>query len=454
MELKAQQVSFAYKHEQPVLEDISVELRSGEILYLLGHNGSGKTTLLSCLSGILMPTRGCVLLDGIDIHKIPAQKRAQSIGLIPQLHVSAFAYTVRQMVLMGRAPHLGWFGAPRRVDHEIADAALDRVGLADFRERAYTELSGGERQLVMIARGLAQQCDFLLMDEPDAHLDPSNQHRILEIVADLVKQKLSFVIASHAPNSALMFADRVALLSKGRVLAQGSVQDTLTEELLTRAYGMATEVIYKSHNGRRSPRAILPRRNTIPVDVEVIAVKPSALSTLGSPLETIFSGGRDKPQIVLVTGESGSGKSSWCSDLVMEMQRRGWKVGGILSPAVVKSGSKTGIDLVDLSSGQRRRLATLRDTSSSDVMTDLWAFDLEVLQWGNALLENLPTETDLLVIDELGPLEFKRGKGLSSAFGSVDRRRYKVACVIVRPGLLHEALRRWSDAYVIDVEDE
>ena len=138
----------------------------------------------------------------------------------------------------------------------------------------------------------------------------------------------------------------------------------------------------------------------------------------------------------------------------MQVQRRGGKVCGLLSPAVVKSGCKTGIDLVDLSSGQRRRLATLRNTSSSDVMTDRWSFDLETLQWGNQILENLPPDTDLLVIDELGPLEFRRGKGFSNAFSAIDQRCYKVACVIVRPGLVEAALTRWSEAYVVDVDDE
>ena len=450
--LEARHISYAYKDGRPVLHDISVGLERGKILYLLGHNGSGKTTLLSCLSGILRPTQGSVLLDETDIRHITPAERARRIGLIPQLHVPVFAYTVREMVLMGRAPHLGLFGAPSQQDHEVADEALARVGLADFRERVYTELSGGERQLVMIARGLAQQCDYLLMDEPDAHLDPSNQHHVLEIVAGLAQQRLSFVIASHAPNSALMYADHVVLMRQGRMLAQGSAHDTLTEAMLTQAYGMDTEVIYKSRNGQRAPRAIVPRRRAALEDAEIISLKPSSLGTPGSPLEAIFEAGAAEPQILLVTGESGSGKSAWCADLIMQVQRRGQNVAGLLSPAVVKSGSKIGIDLVDLASGQRRRLAQRRDASVTDVMTDMWAFDIETVQWASALLEQMPA-CDLLVVDELGPLEFRHNKGFVGAFSLIDRRQYRVACVVVRPSLLPDALERWPDAYIVDVDD-
>lgn len=252
--LMAQDVHFAYDADQPVLHGISVGVRPGEVLYILGRNGTGKTTLMSCLTGVLKPTAGQVLLDGRELASYDAAGRARRVGLIPQLHVAAFAYSVRDMVLMGRAPHLSLFGTPRRADHAIVDQALHSVGLTDYAERPYTQLSGGERQLVMIARGLAQQCEVLLMDEPDAHLDPNNQHRVMEIVTQLARTGLSFVVSSHAPNNALLYADRVLLMQAGTALALGSVEETLTAALLTRAYDMPTEVIYQ--DGR--PRAIVP----------------------------------------------------------------------------------------------------------------------------------------------------------------------------------------------------
>jgi iron complex transport system ATP-binding protein len=265
MKLEAQNVGYAYKADLPVLTDISVAVEPGQVLYLLGRNGSGKTTLMSCLSGLFQPTQGRVLLNDRAIHEYAAGQRARLVGIIPQIHVPAFAYSVREMVLMGRAPHLPLFGSPGRYDYDIADSALENVGMSHYRDRHYTELSGGERQLVMIARGLTQQCKILLMDEPDAHLDPNNQHRVMEIVADLSRREnLSFVISSHAPNNALMYADRVLLLKQGHTLALGTIAETLTEPLLSEAYSMDTEVIYRSDNGSRTPHAILPRRHDQP----------------------------------------------------------------------------------------------------------------------------------------------------------------------------------------------
>jgi iron complex transport system ATP-binding protein len=254
--LSAQHITFAYT--QPVLRDISVEIAAGEVLFLLGRNGCGKTTLMRCLSGILQPDSGSVRLNGRDIQTIPPAERARQVGLIPQIHSPAFAYTVHDIVLMGRAPHLRLFDKPGKADHAAADEALERVGMLEFRDRPYTQLSGGQRQMVMIARGLTQQCAILLMDEPDAHLDPRNQHIIMDIVRGLIRDNLTFVISSHTPNHALAYADRVLLMVEGHPLALGVPSETLTEPLLSRAYDLEMEII---PDGQQRPRAILPRRN-------------------------------------------------------------------------------------------------------------------------------------------------------------------------------------------------
>lgn len=258
--LKATDIIYAYTADVPVLRGISLTVEPGTILYLLGRNGCGKTTLMQCLSGALKPERGEITFDGKDIHAYTPTERAQRIGLIPQLHTPAFAYTVREMILMGRAPHLGLFGTPSKADYAIADEALANVGLAHYRDRPYTQLSGGERQLVLIARGLAQQCRILLMDEPDAHLDLNNQQRVMAIVERLAAEGLSFVVTSHVPNNALVYAHRVLLMKAGRVLSNGKPAHTLTEHLLSDAYDMDTEVIYEMLNGTRTARAILPRK--------------------------------------------------------------------------------------------------------------------------------------------------------------------------------------------------
>lgn len=256
--LSAHHITHAYRDGRLVLRGVSLEVHAGQIVYLLGRNGSGKTTLMRCLSGVLRPQHGTVLVNGQSLSALSATERAKRIGLIPQAHAIPFAYTVQQVVLMGRAPHLGLFGVPRRPDVDIAEEALEAVGLLALADAPFSQLSGGQQQLVMIARGLAQQCRVLLMDEPDAHLDLNNQQRVMTVVAQLAAQGLSFVVASHVPNNALVYAHEVLLLQYGRVLASGSPAHVLTEPLLSAAYELDTEVIY-DHSGSVA-RAILPRR--------------------------------------------------------------------------------------------------------------------------------------------------------------------------------------------------
>jgi len=465
--LSATGIDFAYVPGRPVVQDVSVAVDAGEVVFLLGHNGSGKSSLLGCLAGVHRPAAGEVRLDGEDVHAMRSADRARRLGMIPQLHVAAFAYGVLEVVLMGRAPHLGIFEAPGPEDEAVALDALALVGLADFRDRRYTELSGGERQLVMVARGLAQRCDVLLMDEPDAHLDPRNQFRVLEVVSDLARQRgLAVVVASHAPNSALMFADRVLLLRHGRTLASGAVVETLTEERLAAAYGMATEVVTKVVNGRRVPRAILPRRvDRVADEIDTIAVHLVDVDRPGSVLERAFAAGRERPQRVIVTGARGSGKSRWCAAVAAAARARGLRVAGVASPAVFEGGGTAGgslgqrkvaFDLVDLGSGDRRRLADVRRADEPGTSTQRWRFDESALAWGNAALRAATTGAeppDLLLVDELGPLEFARGVGLTEGLAAIDAGRYAVACVVVRPALVDDALRRWPDATVVDVED-
>lgn len=454
--LEARDLTFGYDAKAPVVRDVSLSVERGEVLFLLGHNGSGKTSLLSCLNGVRRADRGEVRLDGDDVYAMPVAARARRIGMIPQLHAPAFAYGVLDVVLMGRAPHLATFAAPGDEDRRIALEALERVGLAGLRDRPYTRLSGGERQLVMVARGLAQRCDVLLMDEPDAHLDPRNQLRVLEAVSSLAREQgLSFVVSSHAPNSALMFADRVLLLKRGRTLAAGSVEATLTEPLLAEAYGMPTEVVSKVVHGRRVARAILPRRiDRVPDDVQVLDLSPDAIDRPGSPLSGLVAAAATAPQRILVTGARGAGKSRWCARLVDLGRARGWRVAGVASPAVMSGDRKVGIDVLDVATGERRRLAEPRSSGSAGEATERWRFSDEALRWGNAALRDAATDrVDLLVVDELGPLEFHRGAGLTAGLAAVDAGRYGVACVAVRPSLLEQALERWPDAVVVDVED-
>jgi len=441
MEVRADHLSFAYKEGKTILHDVSLEVKAGEILYVLGPNGGGKSTLLSCLAGLLQPDSGKVYLAEKPLAEFEAAERARLIGMIPQMHVPSFAYTVEEMVMMGRAPHLGWLESPSRVDYEIVQNALEQVGLLELKGRPYTEISGGERQLTLIARGLAQKCQILLMDEPSAHLDLSNQYRILEIIQQLSHKGLSFIITSHSPNDALATADRVLLLNNGWVTAYGPPDEVLTEALLSTVYGVRTEVIYETIRGLGKPRAVVPRRPE--------TIDPQSMEIEGSLLWEVFEKRHKQSQLILVTGMSGAGKTTWCSRLVELARARGMSVDGILAPGIFEGQHKTGISVRNLKTGEEKQLAKLRQDDSGDISTPMCTFDPDVLDWANDQLGEIK-ECDLLIIDELGPLEFLRSEGLMEGMDLIDRQDFKAAFVVVRSSLLPNALQRWPDALVIN----
>jgi iron complex transport system ATP-binding protein len=255
MRLTASSISYAYVRGEEVLKRVSLSLTDGEVAFVLGANGCGKTTLLECLSGLRQPTSGTVLVDGRPLSRLAPRERAQGIGVVPQLHEPAFAFTVAEAVLMGRAPQLGLFARPGSSDRAIVDDALAAVGIVAMRNRAYTEISGGEQQLVLIARGLAQGASCLLMDEPAAHLDPHHQHGILGIVRRLAAGGRSFVVTSHQPDNAFLYAHSVLLLVAGATHSYGRPVEAITEESLRAAYGIEFEIV----RGQTGARAVVPR---------------------------------------------------------------------------------------------------------------------------------------------------------------------------------------------------
>lgn len=255
MRLTSTALAFAYSPEREILKSVSLSLSTGQVVFILGANGSGKTTLLECLSGLRVPLRGSVAVDGLDLHQLALRTRAQHIGLVPQLHEPVFEFTVEQAVLMGRAPHLGLFEHPGRRDLQAVREAIEAVGIQHLSHRPYTKISGGERQLALIARGLAQGACCLLMDEPVAHLDPHHQHDVLSIVRELADDDFSFAITSHLPNHALLYADWVAFLIGGSADVQGPPSTTITEQALQTAYEMEFEIV----EGASGSRAVLPR---------------------------------------------------------------------------------------------------------------------------------------------------------------------------------------------------
>jgi iron complex transport system ATP-binding protein len=260
MRLEADALSYAYVPGIQVLKDVSLSVDSGEVVFVLGANGSGKTTLVECLSGFRRPLTGTVHVDGRLLVRMPQRERARHLGLVPQIHEPVFDYTVGEVVLMGRAPYLGVFSRPGREDWSEAHRALRMVGLHKLRGRPYTETSGGERQLALIARGLAQGAACLLMDEPAAHLDPHHQHEIFSVIVQLAGEGFSFLVTSHQPNNALLYADRAMFLTDGSVGSQGTAAEVITEATLRAAYQMEFEII----EGPAGSRAVLPRVQQTP----------------------------------------------------------------------------------------------------------------------------------------------------------------------------------------------
>jgi iron complex transport system ATP-binding protein len=212
-------------------------LQPGRVLALLGPNGGGKTTLLKTLLGLLPPQGGQVKLDGRPLDHFNARERARRLAYVPQSHAGAFAFTVFDLVLMGRTAHGGLLARPGAHDREVAVAALQRLGIQHLAQRPATQVSGGERQLALIARALAQEAGFVVLDEPTASLDFGNQGKVLREIRRLADQGLGVLFSTHDPNHASRHADEALLVRDGRPLASGPVQQVLQQPLLEQLYG-------------------------------------------------------------------------------------------------------------------------------------------------------------------------------------------------------------------------
>lgn len=227
-----------------VLRDVTLEARAGELVALVGPNGAGKSTLIRAVSGVLSPRRGSVRVDGEDLWRLRPAERARRVAVVPQTVRLPAAFTVSEIVRLGRAPHLALWGREGRRDRAIAWEAMLRTEVDALAGRRVGELSGGERQRVTLARALTQEPRVLLLDEATAHLDLRHQVSILELVRSLARQHdLAVVATLHDLNQAALFADRIALLESGRLRACGPPARVLVPEILEPAYGVRVRVI-------------------------------------------------------------------------------------------------------------------------------------------------------------------------------------------------------------------
>lgn len=261
--LQVQDVSFQYPGAL-IIDQVGFSLNKGEIFCLLGPNGCGKTTLLDCILGWLKPHKGQISLNGTGIENMSAKTMARHLAYVPQSHEKTFPYRVKEMVLMGRASYLGPMSSPSGEDMAIVKEALEMVGIAHLKNRPYTQLSGGEGQLVMVARALAQRSPLVVMDEPTAHLDYKHEMVILETIVDLVKQTgLSILMATHIPNHGYYFENndiptRAALLKDCKFIEIGRPSAVLTEENLGRLYNVNTRIVCCDLDGGEKLRQVVP----------------------------------------------------------------------------------------------------------------------------------------------------------------------------------------------------
>lgn len=252
-------LDFGYP-DHPVGRGVTLALAAGEIVCLLGPNGGGKSTLFRTLLGLLPAQGGEVRLDGLPIATLARADIAKRVSYVPQAHAGYFPFTVRDVVLMGRTAHLSPFAAPSRHDVGIAEACLARLGLAPLADHVYTRISGGERQLALIARALAQQAPLIVMDEPTASLDFGNQIRVLDEVRALAASGIGVMMATHDPDQAFLCADRVALLHGGKLVADAPPREAITSGTLREVYGVETTMVDVALPGGGTRRVCVPAR--------------------------------------------------------------------------------------------------------------------------------------------------------------------------------------------------
>jgi iron complex transport system ATP-binding protein len=255
--LDIQAINVAYG-ARPILKDISINVAKGETVALVGPNGAGKTTMIKAISGIVRASQGKILVGGEDIAGLTESARARKISVVPQAHQMGGAFTVEHTVMLGRTVYMGWLGAPSEQDKAQVDWAMSEICIQHLAERRVAELSGGEQQLVLLARALAQQTPVMLLDEPTNHLDLRHKSDLLQLVRRLArKEGLALLMAIHDLNLVSLFADKVALLVDGELFRVGTPQEVLTPENIGEAYQAKVDVFQHPQNGHP---VILPQR--------------------------------------------------------------------------------------------------------------------------------------------------------------------------------------------------
>ncbi|MFA7565585.1 MAG: ABC transporter ATP-binding protein [Alkalispirochaeta sp.] len=243
-----QNASFAYTDGLPVLSSLSLSISTGRVTAILGPNGVGKTTLLNMILGWIRPSEGAVLLFGQSLTSMSRRDAGRTVSIVPQDEHLAFEYSLLDYVLLGRSPHLNALALPGQQDIAMADRCLKRVGMYERRFDPVTDISGGEKQLVLLARSLCQEPRLLLLDEPSAHLDIANKRRLVNLIQDLRNTGVTVVLTTHDPDFAAVTSDEIVLLSDGNLLAQGAPSEVMTSALLSAAFRIPLQVDWQNNH--------------------------------------------------------------------------------------------------------------------------------------------------------------------------------------------------------------
>ncbi len=247
--------------DREVLRDVTLDVLPGEVVALAGRNGAGKTTLLRVASRVLTPSAGRVAIAGRPLTELSRRDLAQKLAVVPQDTPISFPFRAGEVVLMGRSPHLGVLGFESRADIAVAREAMERVGIEELADRSILDLSGGERQLVLIARAFAQDPQILLLDEPTAHLDLAHRVAVLDLVRDFARGERSALVVSHDLSLSARQSDRLSLLARGRIVASGSPSAVLTPDNLREVFEMDADVISAPDGSPLVvPRGAAPKR--------------------------------------------------------------------------------------------------------------------------------------------------------------------------------------------------
>ena len=257
MILTVEQGSYSYKKDRLIFEDVSFSVSSGEILAILGPNGAGKTTMLRCITGMLNWKKGASRLDGENIRTMPERKLWQRMAYVPQAKSASSAYTAFETVLLGRSSHLNAFALPKQQDVDKAREAMDSLGIAHLAEKKCSAISGGDLQMVLIARALASEPEILILDEPESNLDFKNQLIVLDTITKLAQKGMACIFNTHYPEHALQRSHKALLLSKGGDYLFGDTADVVTEANIQKAFGVQA-VIGEVETPEKVLRSVTP----------------------------------------------------------------------------------------------------------------------------------------------------------------------------------------------------